>query len=156
MNSQERDYSTTIQQIRGVTTGESDFIANLSNIAAILKTLDGYFWVGFYIVKNGELVLGPFQGPVACTRIAHGRGVCGTAWAENRSILVSDVHDFPGHISCNEDSKSEVVIPIHDANNNVIMVLDVDSDRLNAFDQIDLAALEKVGAHISSLQTITV
>src|SRR6056297_3668225 len=115
----ERDYDTAIKQIAGVVEGESDYIANLSNIAAILKSLPGYFWVGFYIVKGKQLVLGPFQGPVACTRIDFGRGVCGTAWSEKNSQLVPDVHSIPNHIACNPNSKSEVVVPILDGDKNV-------------------------------------
>ncbi len=126
--------------------GEPDLIANLSNVAAILKTLPGFFWVGFYIVKKDQLVLGPFQGPVACTRISFGKGVCGTAWSEKKSQLVPDVDQFPGHIACNPDSKSEVVIPIFGKENDVTMVLDVDSDHLNDFNENDVAELESIAA----------
>lgn len=146
-----RDYTNARRNIEGVIAGEPDLVANLSNIAAILKTLDGFFWVGFYIVKGDQLVLGPFQGPVACTRIAHGKGVCGTAWAENKSILVPDVHAFPGHIACSALSLSEVVVPIRDADGNVRMVLDVDSDRLNAFDDNDVKFLEDIAAIVTYL-----
>ncbi len=129
--------------------GEPDLIANLSNTAAILKTLPGFFWVGFYLVKNDQLVLGPFQGPVACTRINFGKGVCGTAWSEKQSQLVPDVDQFPGHIACNPISKSEVVIPVFGKGNDVEMVLDVDSDRLNDFDENDVKALENIVAILS-------
>ncbi len=126
-------------------------IANLANIAAILKEIEGYFWVGFYHVNGEELVLGPFQGPVACTRIAFAKGVCGTAWAKNETILVPDVHAFPGHIACNASSKSEVVVPIRDKAGKVTMVLDADSDSLNAFGPEDAIALEKVAEMITAL-----
>ncbi len=145
-----RDYETALQHIRGVVDGEPDLIANLSNIAAILKDLNGFFWVGFYLVKGEELVLGPFQGPVACTRIGFGKGVCGRAWKENQSQLVPDVHAFEGHIACNPNSKSEVVIPIT-IGDKVGMVLDVDSDKVNDFSEIDLQKLEEVGKIISEL-----
>jgi len=145
-----RDYDTALAHILGVVDGEPDLIANLSNIAAILKNLDGFFWVGFYLVKGDELVLGPFQGPVACTRIQFGKGVCGKAWEMNQSQLVPDVHAFEGHIACNLDSKSEVVIPIMNGQ-KVGMVLDVDSDRTNDFTELDLQKLEEVGKIISSL-----
>jgi GAF domain-containing protein len=146
-----RDYADILQKTKAVVDGEPDLVANLSNIAAILKTLDGFFWVGFYLVKGDELVLGPFQGPVACTRIARGRGVCGTSWAENRSILVPDVHAFPGHIACSAFSLSEVVVPVRDDTGNVRMVIDVDSDRLNAFDESDVQALESIAKIVSTL-----
>ncbi len=148
----ERDYDTAIKQIAGVVEGESDYIANLSNIAAILKSLPGYFWVGFYIVKGKQLVLGPFQGPVACTRIDFGRGVCGTAWSEKNSQLVPDVHSIPNHIACNPNSKSEVVVPILDGDKNVGLVLDVDSDVVNNFSERDVQYLEKIADMISKLQ----
>lgn len=151
-----RDYETILKQIRGVVGGEPDLLANLSNIAAILKTLPGFYWVGFYIVKGNELVLGPFQGPVACTRIARGRGVCGTAWAENRSILVPDVNAFDGHIACNAVSQSELVVPVRDTDGNVFLILDADSDSLNAFHTEDQAALEKISEMITSLQNVAV
>lgn len=145
-----RDYDTALQHIRGVVDGEPDLIANLSNIAAILKDLYGFFWVGFYLVKGDELVLGPFQGPVACTRISFGKGVCGKAWKENRSQLVPNVRAFEGHIACNPNSKSEIVIPIC-IGDKVGMVLDVDSDRMNDFSELDLQKLEEVGKIISDL-----
>jgi len=144
MNTATRDYNTALSHIEGVTSSETDLTANLANTAAILKTLPGYFWVGFYLVKDDELVLGPFQGPVACTRIAHGKGVCGAAWAEAKSKLVPDVHAFPGHIACNAASRSEVVVPVFYPSGEVAMVLDADSDRPADFDTDDLAALEKV------------
>ncbi len=152
----ERDYETVVKQIAGVVDGESDYTANLSNIAAILKTLPGYFWVGFYLVKDEQLVLGPFQGPVACTRIDFGKGVCGTAWSEKKSQLVPDVHNIPNHIACNPNSKSEVVVPIFSPEKKVIAVLDVDSDVVENFSERDVQYLEKIAAMISELQGSTV
>lgn len=146
-----RNYDHALQQIEGVISGESDLIANLSNIAAILKELEGYFWVGFYLVKNGELVVGPFQGPVACSRIAKGKGVCGTAWEKNKTILVGNVHDFPGHIACSPLSQSEIVVPIPDRIGDVAMVLDVDSSSVDAFGENDQAALEKLAETITKI-----
>ena len=133
MNKSEK-YAHSLDQIRALIKGETDLISNLSNIAAVLKENHGFFWAGFYLVKDGQLVLGPFQGPVACTRIEKNKGVCGKAWAENKSLLVPNVHEFPGHIACNENSKSEVVIPVADRSDNVSMVLDVDHDEFNFFD----------------------
>ncbi|HEY0740585.1 MAG TPA: GAF domain-containing protein [Chryseosolibacter sp.] len=143
-------YSTLIPQIEALTTGEPDLVANLSNIAAALKQTMGFFWVGFYLVKNNQLVLGPFQGPIACTRIDFGKGVCGTSWKEKRTILVPNVDEFPGHIACSSASKSEIVLPAF-KNGNVALVLDVDSDQLNDFDNDDAVALEKVMRHIEKL-----
>ncbi len=136
-------YEELIPQIRGLIAGERDLIANLANIAAALREAMGFFWVGFYLVKENELVLGPFQGPVACTRIASGKGVCGTVWAEDRTIVVEDVDQFPGHIACSSASRSEIVVPVH-KNNEVCMVLDVDSDQLAHFDEIDRKYLEEL------------
>lgn len=141
-NKKER-YQTLVPQIESLVAGEKDFIANLSNIAAVLKQTMNFFWVGFYLVKENQLVLGPFQGPVACTRIDFGKGVCGTAWKNKKTILVPDVDEFPGHIACSSASKSEIVLPAL-KNNEVALVLDVDSDRLNNFDESDRIALEKV------------
>lgn len=145
-----RDYQTALTHIKGVLEGEDDLIANLSNVAAILKELEGFFWIGFYIVKNEQLVLGPFQGPVACTRIDFGKGVCGTSWSEKRTQLVPDVHEFPGHIACNPNSKSEIVIPIIDANGEVFAVMDVDSDKLNHFSENDQQYLEEIANIIAA------
>lgn len=139
---QER-YSALLPQINSLVGGEPDVVANLSNIAAALKQAMGFFWVGFYIVKNNELVLGPFQGPIACTRIGFGKGVCGAAWKEKKVILVPDVEQFPGHIACSSASKSEIVLPAF-KNGEVALVLDVDSDTLNNFDETDAAALQQV------------
>jgi L-methionine (R)-S-oxide reductase len=146
---QER-YNALLPQINSLIAGEPDIVANLSNIAAALKQAMGFFWVGFYIVKNNglpadrqELVLGPFQGPIACTRIGFGKGVCGAAWKEKKVILVPDVEQFPGHIACSSASKSEIVLPAF-KNGEVALVLDVDSDTLNDFDETDAAALQQV------------
>lgn len=151
-----RNYEDILKQIHGVISGEPDLLANLSNIAAILKTLPGFYWVGFYIVKGDSLVLGPFQGPVACTRIKYGRGVCGKAWSENRSILVPDVNIFDDHIACNAISQSELVVPVLDDEGKVFLILDADSDSLNAFDENDQQALQKVAKMISSLKNVAV
>jgi L-methionine (R)-S-oxide reductase len=136
-------YQELIPQIKGLLEGEPDLIANLANVAAALKEQFGWFWVGFYLVKNDELVLGPFQGPVACTRIKKGRGVCGSSWANASTLIVPDVEKFPGHIACSSLSKSEIVLPIF-KNGMVIAVLDVDSDELNQFNQIDQQYLEEI------------
>lgn len=136
-------YETLLPQIEALISTESDPVANLSNVAAALKQTMNFFWVGFYLVKNDQLVLGPFQGPIACTRINFGKGVCGTSWKEKKTILVPDVEQFPGHIACNSASKSEIVLPAF-KNNEVALVLDVDSDVLNDFDQVDQIALEKL------------
>ena len=132
-----------LPQIKALVEGEPDQIANLSNIAAALKQTMNFFWVGFYLVKENQLVLGPFQGPIACTRIDFGKGVCGTAWKEKKTILVPDVELFPGHIACNSASKSEIVLPAF-KNNEVALVLDVDSDALNDFNSTDQLALEEL------------
>ena len=118
-------------------------MANLANVAAALKEAFDFFWVGFYVVKNNQLVLGPFQGPVACTRIGYGKGVCGTSWKENKTIIVDDVNEFPGHIACSSLSQSEIVVPIV-RNNEVVAVLDVDSDKLSQFDKIDQKYLSQI------------
>lgn len=136
-------YRTLIPQLEALVGDEKDAIANLANIAAALRQTMNFFWVGFYIVKDDQLVLGPFQGPIACTRIAFGKGVCGTSWKEQKTILVPDVELFPGHIACNSASKSEIVLPAF-KNGSVALVLDVDSDVLNDFDNTDKEALEKV------------
>jgi len=139
----EERYEILLPQIESLISGESDLIANLSNIAAALKQTFNFFWVGFYLVKSNELVLGPFQGPIACTRIGLGKGVCGTSWKEKRTIIVPNVDEFPGHIACSSDSKSEIVLPAF-KNDNVFLVLDIDSDRLNDFDEMDAKYLSRV------------
>ncbi|MDX5338827.1 MAG: GAF domain-containing protein [Cyclobacteriaceae bacterium] len=136
-------YEAALPQIEALITGESDLYANLSNIAAALREVFGFFWVGFYLVKGDQLVLGPFQGPIACTRINFGKGVCGTAWKEKQTQLVPDVEAFPGHIACSSASKSEIVVPVFKGE-EVAMVLDVDSDVLDDFDQTDQEYLEKL------------
>jgi GAF domain-containing protein len=136
-------YNTLLPQIESLVSHERDAIANLANIAAALKQSMNFFWVGFYLVKEGELVLGPFQGPIACTRIIFGKGVCGTAWKEKRTIVVPDVEQFPGHIACSAESKSEIVLPAF-KDGEVVLVLDVDSDRADDFDDTDKIALEGV------------
>jgi GAF domain-containing protein len=136
-------YEALLPQIKGLLDGETDLIANLANIAGALKEQFGWLWVGFYIVREEQLVLGPFQGPVACTRIRYGKGVCGTAWKEATTLIVPDVEQFPGHIACSSLSKSEIVIPVI-RENKVKAVLDVDSTALNDFDTIDQQYLEAI------------
>jgi len=139
----EEQYQSIIPQIEALLHGETDFVANMANVAAALKEQFAWFWVGFYLVKQDELVLGPFQGPVACTRIKKGKGVCGTSWAEAKTIIVPDVKEFPGHIACASASKSEIVLPLV-VNDEVIGVLDVDSEVLDKFDETDQVYLEQV------------
>lgn len=136
-------YDAILPQLRALVEGEPDLIANLSNIAAALKQGMDFWWVGFYFVKGDELVLGPYQGPVACTRIGFGKGVCGTAWKEARPILVPDVNRFPGHIACSAVTRSEIVMPIS-GQGKVKLILDIDSERLDAFDGTDREALAVV------------
>lgn len=136
-------YESLIPQIKGLLEGETDLVANLANVAAALKEQFGWFWVGFYLVKGEELVLGPFQGPVACTRIRKGRGVCGGSWAQAKTLIVPDVEKFPGHIACSSLSKSEIVVPIL-RNGEVLGVLDVDSDELDQYDEVDQKYLEQI------------
>jgi L-methionine (R)-S-oxide reductase len=145
--SKEEQYLSLIPQIKGLVSGEPDLVANLANIAAALKEQFDFFWVGFYLVKEEELVLGPFQGPVACTRIRKGRGVCGTSWSQGNTIIVPDVEKFPGHIACSSISKSEIVVPLF-KNNEVWGVLDVDSDQYNSFDETDTQFLQEIVALI--------
>ena len=141
--SKEEQYINLLPQIIGLLDGETDLVANLANIAGALKEQFGFFWVGFYLVKGEELVLGPFQGPVACTRIKKGRGVCGTAWDKSETIIVADVEKFPGHIACSSLSKSEIVLPLIHLK-NVLGVLDVDSEELNSFDHVDAKYLQEI------------
>ncbi|SFA77274.1 GAF domain-containing protein [Algoriphagus aquimarinus] len=136
-------YEAILPQIEALITGEPDLYANLANISAALKEAFDFFWVGFYLAKENQLVLGPFQGPIACTRISMGKGVCGTAWQEGKTVLVPDVDAFPGHIACSSASKSEIVVPVFKGG-LVAMVLDVDSDQLNDFDAVDQEYLEKL------------
>ena len=143
-------YQTLVPQIEALITGEPDLIANLSNIAAALKQTMNFFWVGFYLVKNNDLVLGPFQGPIACTRIAFGKGVCGASWKEKATIIVPNVDEFPGHIACSSDARSEIVLPAM-KHGEVALVLDVDSDQLNDFDDTDKLYLSQVMRMIENM-----
>ena len=136
-------YQTLLPQIKSLIEGENDLIANLANVSAALKETFGFFWVGFYRVIDNQLVLAPFQGPIACTRIKYGKGVCGTAWKEARTIIVPDVDAFPGHIACSSASRSEIVVPVIWAD-KVIAVLDIDSDKLDSFNETDQIFLEKI------------
>ena len=152
-------YETLLPQIRSLIAGETDMTANLANVAAAVKETFGFFWVGFYMVRPAlepgageELVLGPFQGPVACTRIGFGRGVCGSAWKSGRSIVVEDVEEFPGHIACSSLSRSEIVVPVfHPGTGEVVAVLDIDSRELSTFDETDRHYLEILSSHLSHL-----
>ena len=139
----ESTYQSLIPQIHSLVSGETDFIANMANIAAALHNTFHFWWTGFYLVKGDELVLGPFQGPIACTRIPFGKGVCGTAWLQNKTLIVPNVHEFPGHIACSSESKSEIVVPIRQ-NGDIIAVLDIDSKDFNSFDEIDRNYLEQI------------
>lgn len=141
--SKEEQYKMLFPQMQSLIGNETDMIANMANMAAALKQTFNLFWVGFYIVRDNQLVLGPFQGPIACTRIKPGRGVCGTAWSEARTLIVPDVDKFPGHIACNSASRSEIVVPLK-KNDSVYAVLDIDSDILNSFDETDKQWLEKI------------
>jgi GAF domain-containing protein len=143
-------YKGLFPQIVALIGNEKDVVANLGNVSAALKEAFGFFWIGFYLVKDGELVLGPFQGPIACTRIQKGKGVCGAAWEQEQTVLVPNVDLFAGHIACSSLSKSEIVVPLL-KNGRVVGVLDVDSDELDAFDQIDKKHLEKLCQWISGL-----
>jgi L-methionine (R)-S-oxide reductase len=136
-------YQLLLPQIEALLYGETDLVANLANICAALKEQFKWFWVGFYLVKSDELVLGPFQGPVACTRIAKGKGVCGAAWERAETLIVADVDEFPGHIACSSLSRSEIVVPVF-YNNKVVGVLDVDSEDLAKFDEMDAEYLQQV------------
>lgn len=137
-------YAALLPQIAALVAGENDRLANMANVTAALQQAFGFFWVGFYRVVGNELVLGPFQGTLACTRISYGKGVCGTAWKEKKSLLVPDVELFPGHIACSSDSRSEIVIPIFDAAGNVAGVLDIDSDKPDDFTETDLSYLQEL------------
>ena len=136
-------YKELYKQLASLLEGESDQIANMANMAALLHETFGFWWTGFYVVKGEQLVLGPFQGPIACTRIPYGKGVCGTSWQRQETIVVPDVHEFPGHIACSSQSRSEIVVPIF-RNNEVYAVLDIDSKELATFDETDKDWLEKI------------
>jgi len=145
--SKQEQYESILPQIEGLLTGENNLIANLANISAALKEQFNWWWVGFYWVQEDELVLGPFQGPVACTRIKKGRGVCGAAWEQGKTLIVDNVEKFPGHIACSSASKSEIVVPVF-KNGTILGVLDVDSERSAHFDETDQQYLEKIVALI--------
>ena len=142
--SREKRYTEITPQIETLVAGESDLIANLANIAAVLKEAFGFFWVGFYLAKGGQLVLGPFQGPLACTRINFDQGVCGHAFTTKQTVIVPNVDEFPGHIACSTAARSEIVVPIRAADGSILGVLDVDSDKLNYFTETDRVGLEAV------------
>ena len=145
-NSKSKKYEQLLPQVKSLVEGESDMIAKMANVAALLHSEFGFWWTGFYRVVNDELLLGPFQGPLACVHIGYGRGVCGTAWKERRTQVVPDVQQFPGHIACSSDSRSEIVVPMFDADGNVTAVLDIDSRDLATFDQLDQCYLERLVA----------
>lgn len=137
-------YELLTCQIRSLIEGEMDAVAVMSNVAAAIHQTMGFWWTGFYRVVNNELVLGPFQGPVACMHIPFGKGVCGTAWKQTKTVIVPDVEQFPGHIACSSESKSEIVVPVFGRDNTVVAVLDIDSDKLNTFDETDRKYLEEI------------
>lgn len=143
----EEKYQQLLPQIKALVDGEQNLIANLANVAAALKQQFDFWWVGFYMIEGDELVLGPFQGPIACTRIRKGKGVCGTSWEKNETIIVPDVDAFPGHIACSSQSKSEIVVPFQ-LKNKLAGVLDVDSEQYNSFDEIDAKYLKEIIAFI--------
>lgn len=148
-NDKEGRYKELLPQLTALLEGEKSLIANLANTTSALKMTFDFFWVGFYLIDGEQLVLGPFQGPIACTRINYGRGVCGTSWKEGKTLIVPNVNEFPDHIACSSLSQSEIVIPIL-KDNKVIAILDVDSEQLNSFDAIDQQYLEKIGECVSS------
>ena len=139
-----KTYELLVKQVESLLEGENNTVGQLANAAALLHETMGWWWTGFYLIKDGELQLGPFQGPIACYRIKHGRGVCGTAWAENRTIVVPDVEQFPGHIACSSLSRSEIVVPLRNSDGEVTGVLDIDSKELATFDETDARWLEKI------------
>lgn len=149
MGDKEEKYAIAERQIRSIVSGETDVTANMSNVAAVLHMTFGFWWTGFYRVSGDELVLGPFQGPVACTRIGFGRGVCGTAWKEAKTVIVPDVEKFPGHIACSSESRSEIVVPVM-ASGRVVAVLDIDSIDYAAFDMTDQVWLERIAEDLSA------
>ena len=150
MNEKEQKYDLLIRQIQSLAEGETDDIALMANMAAAIHDTFHFWWTGFYRVMGNELVLGPFQGPLACTRIAYGRGVCGTAWQEQRTLVVPDVHQFKGHIACSSASNSEIVVPVF-RNGKIIAVLDIDSEQYNTFDETDQIWLERIVTILSNL-----
>lgn len=150
MSAKSEQYALLRKQVESLTEGESDLTANLANVAAAIQQTFQFWWTGFYLVRGEQLVLGPFQGPVACTRIPFGRGVCGTAWQRRETVIVPDVEEFPGHIACSSASRSEIVVPIL-RDGDVLGVLDIDSRELATFDEEDAAGLETIAARLSSL-----
>ncbi len=152
----EDKYAALLPQVKALCEGEDDIIAKMANVSALLHQEFAFWWTGFYRVVGNELLLGPFQGPIACVHIAYGRGVCGTAWKEHRTVVVPDVEEFPGHIACSSESRSEIVVPVFKVesgkrkveNKEVIAVLDIDSRELNTFDDIDARWLEQIVKHI--------
>ena len=149
-SNKQQKYEELLPQLKHLLLPSDDLIANLANCSAALKTVFNFWWVGFYLVKNNQLILGPFQGPIACTNIKFGKGVCGTSWKNKETILVPNVNEFPGHIACSSDSLSEIVVPIV-LNNEVLAVLDVDSEYLNHFDEIDKKHLEELAIYLADL-----
>ena len=143
-------YAEIVPQIESLISAEPDLVANLANVAAVLREAFGFFWVGFYLAKDGQLVLGPFQGPLACTRIEYDQGVCGHAFTNRETVVVPDVDKFPGHIACSTGSRSEIVVPLFDGGGQPVGVLDVDSNKLNDFTDADALELEKISAIISA------
>lgn len=143
-------YEELLPQINALVTDETNATANLANIAAALHHTFHFFWTGFYLVDQNELILGPFQGPIACTRIAFGKGVCGSSWEQKQTLVVPNVHEFPGHIACSSESNSEIVVPILDKNNEVQMILDIDSAQFSTFNEVDKHYLEILAASISN------
>lgn len=147
----EEKYALLYKQIAEVVKYESDSIALMANISAMIHQTFGFWWTGFYRVVGEELVLAPFQGPMACTRIAYGKGVCGTAWQRGESVVVEDVEQFPGHIACSSLSRSEIVVPVKNKDNDIVAVLDIDSEHLATFDEVDRLSLEKIATLLGSL-----
>ena len=143
MNKVEK-YKLLLEQIKSLTQGETDEVAMMANIVAVIHAEFGFWWTGFYRVKGGELILGPFQGPVACMHIPYGKGVCGTAWKQGETIVVPDVEQFPGHIACSSESRSEIVVPVYNAADEIVAVLDIDSKELATFDETDKLWLEEI------------
>lgn len=150
MSTKAEKYELLVKQVACLTEGETDRTANLANAAAAIHEAFGFWWTGFYLVQDRQLVLGPFQGPVACTRIPFGKGVCGTAWQRGETVIVPDVEEFPGHIACSSASRSEIVVPLL-REGKVLAVLDIDSRELATFDEEDAAGLEAIAAHLANL-----